>query len=176
MPEGQTVRLRKAVGGSTLTYEGEQYSWPVGEPVCEVPYELAVELLRIPGGGYSVEGEALHVQGSEGAPGSVQTSAQAGLAASREGAPQEPVRDESGKDGDSGREITEPDAEGEHKVTEPAPDAEHKVTEGDGEKDGAGKPEPESIAEDGHRTGSPITPRPQAGTRRTTAGRKPAGK
>ena len=145
------VRLRKAVGGNTLIYEGKMYSWPAGDPVTSVPYDLAVSLLAVPDGGYYVEAghEALHVPGSEGAPGSVRDGSTAGLEASREGAPQKPAE---------AKKVTEPKPdEDEHKVTEPAPKAAH------------------SVAEGGENTGSKITPRPRAGTRQAS-GRKPSGK
>jgi hypothetical protein len=141
----QLVRLRKAVGGNTMTHDGVMYSWPAGDPVADVPYGLAVSLLAVPEWGYSVEagGEALHVPGSEGAPGSVRDASTAGLAASREGAPQG---------------VTEPAPDDEeHKVTEPAPKAAHPVAEG------------------GENTGSPVTPRPRAGTRQA-ARPKPSAK
>lgn len=52
-----TVRLRKAAGGATLTYDGKPYTWKQDGTVVKVPYEFAMTLLGIPGGGYSVEGD-----------------------------------------------------------------------------------------------------------------------
>jgi hypothetical protein len=47
------VWLKKDTGGTTLTWEGRQYEWPAGNPVCEVPQALGEDLLRISGAGYS---------------------------------------------------------------------------------------------------------------------------
>jgi hypothetical protein len=47
------VWLRKEAGGTTITWEGRQYNWPVTDPVCEVPQGLGQELLNIHGAGYS---------------------------------------------------------------------------------------------------------------------------
>src|SRR5579859_7558697 len=113
MPE-HTVRLRKASGGAGLTYDGHEYSWPRDGSVTAVPYELALSLLAVPDGDYSVEGEAAPVKGTtDVAPASVQQAGDAGLAGSGEG---------EGATG--GRKVTEPAPEDGHKVTEPAPDAE----------------------------------------------------
>lgn len=45
--------LRKESGGSTISWEGVSYHWPAGDPVCEVPDSLALELLSIRGAGYT---------------------------------------------------------------------------------------------------------------------------
>ena len=44
--------LAKESGGTEHTWRGEAYSWPAEDPVCEVPPELAHELLSIRGGGF----------------------------------------------------------------------------------------------------------------------------
>jgi hypothetical protein len=49
--------LRKASGGSTIPYGGDSFFWPHDGAVIEVPGELGLELLAIPGAGYS-EAEA----------------------------------------------------------------------------------------------------------------------
>jgi hypothetical protein len=46
----QMVPLRKASGGCTVL----GYHWAHDGDVTEVPYDVAMELLAIPGGGYSV--------------------------------------------------------------------------------------------------------------------------
>ena len=131
----QTVRLRKRSGGSGLTFEGRHYSWPEDGSVTEVPYDLAMRLLAIQDGDYSVEGEAAPARGVTGvAPASVQPASSAGLGGSEEGA--EPGRED---DEHERREVTEPGPDDEHAVTEPAPPPEN--------------------------DGSPVTPRPRAGTR-----------
>ena len=140
MPE-HTVRLRKASGGAGLTYDGHEYSWPRDGSVTAVPYELALSLLAVPDGDYSVEGEPVPVKGTtDVAPASVQQAGDAGLAGSGEG------------EGD--REVTEPAPEDERKVTEPAPKTGREASEG--------SRAPESG------DGSKITPKPRAGTRRGT--------
>ena len=45
--------LKKDAGGTTITWQGRDYHWPAGNPVCEVPQALGEDLLRISGGGYS---------------------------------------------------------------------------------------------------------------------------
>lgn len=140
-----TVRLRKRSGGSGLTFEGQHYSWPEDGAVTEVPYDLAMRLLGVQDGDYSVAGEAAPPRGVTGvAPASVQSARAAGLDGSEEGAESDHEEDD---DDDEGREVTEPAPGGEQAVTEPAPPPEN--------------------------DGSPVTPRPRAGTRtRRTAARK----
>ena len=53
----QTVPLRKATGGTTLTYEGQEYHWATDGDVVEVPAGFAARLLAIGDGGYSVASE-----------------------------------------------------------------------------------------------------------------------
>jgi hypothetical protein len=57
-PDQHMVSLRKASGGTTLTYEGVQYAWAKDGSTVQVPYEFAQELLAIADGGYSVVSEA----------------------------------------------------------------------------------------------------------------------
>lgn len=45
--------LRKDSGGSTVNWRGASYDWPEDGSVCDVPVEMAMELLAIHGGGYS---------------------------------------------------------------------------------------------------------------------------
>jgi hypothetical protein len=47
------VWLKKQAGGTTIKWEGQDYHWPGGDPVCEVPQALGQALLGIHGGGYS---------------------------------------------------------------------------------------------------------------------------
>lgn len=143
-----TVRLRKRSGGSSLTWEGKRYEWAQSGSVVDVPYDLAMILLGIPDGDFSVEGEAAPARGIEDvAPASVRSAADSGLSGSEEGA---------GEDED--REVTEPAPEDAHAVTEPAPAG--------GVREGSTAPESGD--------GSKITPKPRAGTRRTAPARKPA--
>lgn len=44
--------IRKETGGNSIRWrDGIEYTWPVEDPVCEVPDELGRELLAIPEGG-----------------------------------------------------------------------------------------------------------------------------
>jgi hypothetical protein len=47
------VYLRKETGGTTHTWEGREYHWPAGDPVCEVPAAFGEVLLGILGAGFS---------------------------------------------------------------------------------------------------------------------------
>lgn len=59
MAEHPPVLLRKLSGGGcTIWHDGEAYTWPAGDPVAEVPYDLAVALLDIPDGDYRAEGDS----------------------------------------------------------------------------------------------------------------------
>jgi hypothetical protein len=147
MPE-HTVRLRKRSGGSGLTHNHIHYEWPENGSVTEVPYDLAMRLLAVQDGDFSVAGEAAPARGLTSVnPGSVRSARDAGLSGSEEGA-----EGEDGTEGDEAREVTEPAPAGVHVVTEPAPRA--------GQEAAEGSQAPESGA------GSKITPRPTAGTRR----------
>jgi hypothetical protein len=86
MPEmGQMVRLRKVTGGNSVEWEGRQWSWGADGSVTEVPYALALSLLQIPDGGYSVEGDTIVHAASAPAGGGVQSAHDAGLKGSAEG-------------------------------------------------------------------------------------------
>lgn len=151
-----TVRLRKRSGGSGLTWKHVQYLWEHDGSVTEVPAPLAAILLGIPDGDYSVEGEAAPARGVvDVAPASVRSAADSGLKGSEEGA-----EDEDSTEEDEAREVTEPAPSAVHVVTEPAPKA--AVAEGS------------RAPESGE--GSPVTPKPRAGTRRTPPSRTPAGR
>ena len=51
------VPIEKESGGSTLTWRGQEFTWPKDGSVAEVPYELACELLAIRDGGFTVADE-----------------------------------------------------------------------------------------------------------------------
>lgn len=157
MTEHPPVRLRKRSGGHGHRYEGREYTWPEDGSATEVPYAHAMDLLAIPDGDYSVEGEPAPARGVTGvAPASVRSAKDAGLDGSQEDAGEDSSEEED-------REVTEPAPAAEGAVTEPAPEA--TVTEG--------SRAPESG------DGSKITPKPRAGTSRgagTTGRRAPAAR
>jgi hypothetical protein len=45
--------LKKDSGGTSHKWQGLEYEWPAGNPVCEVPPEFATVLLAIRGAGFS---------------------------------------------------------------------------------------------------------------------------
>lgn len=118
MSDEQTVKLRKARPGT----DSFGHIWRKAGDVVEVAYHHALELMRIPDGGFSVaEGPAVPVDRPKGL---TQSAAAAGF-----GVPVEPDEDgtepepepDSGEDEDGAKAVTEPAPDGPAKVTEPAP-------------------------------------------------------
>ena len=59
--------LAKESGGTEHTWRGTVYNWPAEDPVCEVPPDLAHELLSIRGAGFrEVQPEPDDGTGEEG--------------------------------------------------------------------------------------------------------------
>jgi hypothetical protein len=87
------MHVRKASGGTTMTFRRVPYEWPEDGSVIEVPPEFGAELLAIRGGGFS---EAPEPKAEVTEPGPVATVTEG------EG-PQEPGEgDATGPDGDGG--------------------------------------------------------------------------
>lgn len=83
--------LRKETGGTTISWRGRGYTWPEDDPVCDVPVELAVDLLAIRGSGYSEVPETPEASGADGAETPEVPETPEGGGADGAGAPIEPA-------------------------------------------------------------------------------------
>lgn len=133
------IGIRKESGGCTLTHDGAEYSWPKDGSVVEVPYGWGQELKAIRGGGFS--------DADDEAAGKAHAEA-AHVASTR--APDEPPRDAPVPN--IGLEARAPKGLG-------LPVAQEQLPPRPIGRQAPGSQAPESG------DGSPITPKPRAGTR-----------
>jgi hypothetical protein len=112
MPE-HLVPLEKESGGSTITWRGQEFTWPKDGSVTEVPYELACELLAIRDADFAVADEKKA------------EAAAAGHAVVSQSA-------DHGHDGTEGRQVIEPGPGKDvaaRMVTEPGPSPDREIAE-----------------------------------------------